>query len=369
MIYHILRRSLLKHAALALIVGSIPTALSAQSSNGAAKHPEQVREFLRRLYDESHREYTFRDNYPGGFERWRRDARGELRRLIGLEKIRSQVGDHKPQVRLDEATDVGNYTRRKGFIETEPNVRIPFWLLKPKGRGRFPLAILPHGHDGRGHDTYAGVYHDDAHKEKTLAQERDVAVQAVEHGFLAIAPATRGLAVNGVPDVFGRHGKRDCRSQLMHCLLAGRTAIGERVWDLQRIIDWAVALPDVNSEHILMMGNSGGGMATLYTAACDERITVAVPSCSFSTIASPQGRIYHCDCNMVPRIFEWGDLYDVAGLTAPRHLQSRRSSWPLPAPLGRGRPSLLQRPDVAVRHEDSEPEVMAADSRKCGVPR
>jgi len=63
-------------------------------------------------------------------------------------------------------------------------------------------------------------------------------------------------------------------------------------------------------------------MATLYTAASDKRITVAVPSCSFSTIASPMGRIYHCDCNLVPGIFEWGDLYDVAGLAAPRHLLS-----------------------------------------------
>lgn len=317
MIDHGHRRSFLKHAASALIVGSIPSAsLLAQTF----KHPEQVRRFLERLYDESHRKHTFRAHYPGGFERWQREAREELQRLVGLEKIKAQVGDHILQVRLAETKDVGGYTRRKGTIETEPNVRIPFWLLKPKGSGPFPLAVLPHGHDGRGHDTYAGVYHDDAHKEKTLAQDRNVAVQAVERGFLAIAPATRGLAVNGVPDVFARHDSRNCRSQLMHCLLAGRTAIGERVWDLQRIIDWAVSLPEVNSQHLLMMGNSGGGMATLYTAACEKRITVAVPSCSFSTIASPEGRIYHCDCNMVPGIFEWGDLYDVAGLTAPRHL-------------------------------------------------
>lgn len=321
MIYRVHRRSLLKHAPLALIAGSIrPASLLAQSCDDAPEHPEQVTKYLQRLYDESHRMYAFRDDYPGGFERWQRDARIQLRRLIGLEKIESQLGDHKPQVLLEEARNVDSYLRRKGSIDTEPNVRIPFWLLKPKGRGPFPLAILPHGHDRIGHDTYAGVFRDAAHKEQTLAQDRNVAVQAVERGFLAIAPATRGLAVDGVPDVYARHDRRDCRSQLMHCLLAGRTAIGERVWDLQRIIDWAVALPEVDSQHILMMGNSGGGMATLYTAACDERIAVAVPSCSFSTIASPEGRIYHCDCNMVPGIFEWGDLYDVAGLAAPRHL-------------------------------------------------
>jgi len=147
-----------------------------------------------------------------------------------------------------------------------------------------------------------------------------VAVQAVRRGFVAIAPATRGLADGGLPDPKGRHGDRGCRAQLMHCLLAGRTAIGERVWDMQRIVDWATTLPDVDAANVLMMGNSGGGVTTLYTAACDERITIAVPSCSFSTFTSPNGYIYHCDCNLIPGILELGDMCDVAGLIAPRYL-------------------------------------------------
>ena len=291
-----------------------------QKPASSPEHPESVVKYLNRLYAQGRRKFAFRKDYPRGFQQWQKDARPVLKKLIGLDKIAAQVGDHKPKVELSAVHDVGGYTRRKGWIETEPDVRIPFWLLKPKGLGQFPLAVLPHGHDRIGHDTYAGVYHDEAHKQRTLAQQRNIAVQAVERGFLAIAPATRGLAVDGVPDVHGRHGKRDCRSQLMHCLLAGRTAIGERVWDLSRLLDWAVTRRDFNKKHILMMGNSGGGMATLYTAACDERITVAVPSCSFTTIASPDGRIYHCDCNIVPGILEWGDLYDVAGLIAPRWL-------------------------------------------------
>ena len=106
----------------------------------------------------------------------------------------------------------------------------------------------------------------------------------------------------------------------MHCLLVGRTAIGERVWDMERILDWATALPEVDTKHVLMMGNSGGGMVTIYTAACDERITIAVPSCSFAPLTSRAGYIFHCDCNMVPGLLELGDLAGVAGLIAPRRL-------------------------------------------------
>jgi hypothetical protein len=69
-----------------------------------------------------------------------------------------------------------------------------------------------------------------------------------------------------------------------------------------------------------MIGNSGGGVATLYAAACDTRIAVAVPSCSFCSLVGQNGVIYHCDCNTVPGILRWGEFHDVAGSIAPRYL-------------------------------------------------
>jgi dienelactone hydrolase len=283
-------------------------------------YPEHVTKYLKRLYDESERRLAFRDDYPGGFPNWHKEARAALRLKLGLDKIAASAGDHRPAVELGEPKDLGQYTRRGGVIETEPDVRIPFWLLKPKGEGPWPLGVFPHGHDRRGYDTTAGVYADAAHEKKALAEDRDVAVQAVKLGFVAIAPAVRGLATDGVPDLYDRHGKRDCRSHVMHCLLAGRTAIGERVWDMQRILDWALALPEVDSGHVLMMGNSGGGIVTIFAAACDPRIGIAVPSCSFAPSISRSGYIFHCDCDMVPGLIELGGLPGVAGLIAPRHL-------------------------------------------------
>ena len=283
-------------------------------------YPEHVAAYLKRLYHESGRQLGFRDDYPGGFEKWQGDARAALRLKIGMDKIAASVGDHQPNVELGEPDDFGEYTRQRGVIETEPDVRIPFWLLKPKGDGPWPLGVFPHGHDRRGHHTTAGVYADVTHEKKSVAEDRDVAVQAVKLGFVAIAPAVRGLATDGVPDLHARHGKRDCRSHVMHCLLAGRTATGERVWDMQRILDWALALPEVESRHVLMMGNSGGGMVTVFTAACDQRISIAVPSCSFAPTVSEAGYIFHCDCNMVPGLIDLGGLPGVAGLIAPRHL-------------------------------------------------
>ncbi len=283
-------------------------------------YPDHVSNYLKRIYDHQGRTLAYGDGYAGTFEQWQIDARAALRRKIGLDRIARSVADHQPSVELDKPEDLGEYTRQRGWIETEPHVRIPFWLLKPKGSGPWPLGVFPHGHDRRGPETTAGVYADEAHRRKSLAEDRDVAVQAVKQGFVAIAPAVRGLATDGVPDLYGRHGNRDCRSHVMHCLLAGRTATGERVWDMQRILDWAFTLPDVDPSDTLMMGNSGGGMVTMFAAACDERIDIAVPSCSFAPTISQAGYIFHCDCNMVPGLLDLGGLPGVCGLIAPRHL-------------------------------------------------
>ena len=303
-----------------IVVAIFPIYASGANTNDLGDYPGQVRQYLQQMLSKGQQKYAFRSDYPGGFEGWQKQARPVIRKLIGLDKMSEQVGNHDFKVKLGQIEDLGEYTRQRGQIETEPHVQIKFWLLKPKKGGPFPLAIFPHGHDSRGYDTSAGVYHDKEHRARGLSGDRDVAVQAVKRGFLAIAPATRGLADSGLPDPEGRHGDRGCRAQLMHCLLAGRTAIGERVWDMQRIIDWAATLPEADTSDVLMMSNSGGGVTTLYTAACDERITIAVPSCSFSTYTSPNGYIYHCDCNLVPGILEFGEMGDVAGLIAPRHL-------------------------------------------------
>jgi len=302
------------------LIAIFPLHANVENTNDFGDYPEQTRQYLQRLLSKGQKEYAFRIDYPGGFKGWQKQARPALHKLIRLDKISEQAGDHSLKVELMQIDDLGEYTRQQGWIETEPHIRIKFWLLKPKQDGPFPLAVFPHGHDSRGCDTSAGVYHDQAHRNSSLSGDRDVAVQAVKRGFLAIAPATRGLADGGLPDPKGRHGDRGCRAQLMHCLLAGRTAIGERVWDMQRIIDWTATLPDVDTTNVLMMGNSGGGVTTLYTAACDERITIAVPSCSFSAYTSPNGYIYHCDCNLVPGILEFGEMCDVAGSIAPRYL-------------------------------------------------
>ena len=287
---------------------------------GTSPYPEPVAGYLKRILDPGTSKLTPSLDYAGAFAPWQTDARRELTSKLGLDRIAASAGGHRPVVRLESAVDGGDYLRRRGSIETEPGIWIPFWLLEPKGPAQArPIALFPHGHDIRGHDTSAGIHANEDHRKKSFAEDRDVAVQAVKLGFLAIAPATRGISTYIVPDLDARHGDRECRSHMMHCLMAGRTALGERVWDVQRILDWALTLPGVDPTRVLIMGNSGGGMVTMFAAACDERFSVAVPSCSFAPSVSKAGYIFHCDCNAVPGLMDIGGLTGVVGLIAPRH--------------------------------------------------
>ena len=270
---------------------------------------------------------------PNDVPGWQNRARPALRHLIGLSVIETDSSGHVPRIDLGEPEAFDDYTRQLGVIETEPGVHLPFWFLTPPGAGPFPLGIFPHGHEDHGMDTYVGKARDAAHQSRIDREDRDVAVQAVRRGLVAIAPNTRGFLPANVPDDRERHGKRDCRCQAIHCLLAGRTAIGERVWDLSALIDWASGLPIVDSKRVLMMGNSGGGVATLYAAACDARVTVAVPSCSYCSIVGLDGRVHHCDCNTVPGILRFGEFWDVAGVIAPRALAIVNGNQDLLFPL------------------------------------
>ncbi len=284
-------------------------------------HDATALAYVDHLYAKDRRTFSFIDKADGDFESWSEAGRAALRELIGLNRIHDDCGRFSCSVSLGATESLDGYTRQKNVLHAEPGVDIPFWYLRPIGSGPHPVALFPHGHYANyGLDYAVGISASVEMERKIIAGERDVAIQAVEHGFAAIAPATRGFLPSCIPDLTERHGGSNCRSHLIHALLAGRTVIGERVWDLGRLIDWAISQPDILASTILMMGNSGGGVATLYTAACDERINIAVASCSFCTFVGQNGAVHHCDCNAVPGIMRFGEFYDVAGLIAPRHL-------------------------------------------------
>lgn len=273
------------------------------------------------LYATVPHEFGFRATTTAEWQAWRDAFRPRLRAALGLDNMAHDLAAHTPHADMAASEDMGDHVREFWRLWVEPTVPLPFYLLKPKNaRGRLPLVLTPHGHNHP--HIYAGIAHSEQEEKSMLEGDRDIAVQAVREGYLAIAPTTRAFGETRTAADQEANTTHSCRIELMHGLLVGRTPIGERVWDIGRLIDWATARPDVDARRIVITGNSGGGTTSLFAAACDTRIAVAVPSCYFCTFQGSIGTIRHCDCNYVPGIMRLGEMYDVAGLIAPRPLMA-----------------------------------------------
>ena len=87
-----------------------------------------------------------------------------------------------------------------------------------------------------------------------------------------------------------------------------------------RAIDYLVGRPDVDPGRIAVTGISGGGAATFWIAAADERVKVAVPVSGMADLPSyVTNRVIngHCDCMFLYNTFEW-PWTRIAALVAPR---------------------------------------------------
>jgi len=100
----------------------------------------------------------------------------------------------------------------------------------------------------------------------------------------------------------------------------GYTSAGVECWNGVRGIDYLVSRPDVDPERIAVTGISGGGAATFWVAAADERIKAAVPISGMADLSAyvPNRVINgHCDCMFLVNTFQW-PWTRIAALVAPR---------------------------------------------------
>jgi dienelactone hydrolase len=274
------------------------------------------------LYAGTPAEFAFTATTQEALATWQAAFRPRLQAVLGLDNIAADLAGYEPRAEQVEgpeaAVDRGSYVLESWHLWVEPTVPLPFYLLRPKEitTQQLPLVLTPHGHNHP--HIYAGIARTQDEMTSMQAGERDIAVQAVLEGYLVIAPTARAFGETRTERDKTENRVHSCRTQLMHDLLVGRTPIGDRVWDISRLIDWAIASQGVDPNRIAITGNSGGGTISLFAAACEPRISVAVPSSYFCTFSGSIGSIHHCDCNYVPGILRLGEMYDVAGLIAPR---------------------------------------------------
>jgi len=275
--------------------------------------------YFTNMYESVHPEFSFAGNTKRDFEKWHNRMLPHLKQTLGLDKLNLQYEHYKLRFEKKVIADSGTFIIEKWIVWTEPTVPLPVIVLIPKNKaGKIPLIIATHGH-GKNADLYDGIY-PNVFGINSTSKDISIARQAVNEGYIAIAPTMRAFGDTRTEEDKKAGNSFSCHTQLMRDLLAGRAPIGDRVWDMSKILDWAIQNFPVDTNKIAISGNSGGGTVSLFAAACDNRIKVAVPSSYFCTFTGSIGSIPHCDCNYIPGILESGEMADIAGLIAPRPL-------------------------------------------------
>jgi hypothetical protein len=166
--------------------------------------------------------------------------------------------------------DGGSYLRRKISIQVQPGDRMPFYLLVPKQiERRAPAVICFYGtSSGAGKDTTVGL--SGRAPGSPPHPNMSFAIDMAEAGFVAAAP---DYLRDGERIAAGRrpYDTTDFYKQFPDWSIHGKD-----IWDTSRLIDYLETLKFVDADRIGMVGHSYGGHSTIFTAALEPRIKVAV---------------------------------------------------------------------------------------------
>jgi dienelactone hydrolase len=269
-------------------------------------------------HDSAPLKLTFRAENRRQAEAWQRELRAKIIELLGGFPERTPLGARTLEVR-----DFPAFKREKFVFESRPGVGVLGYLITPKNaRGPLPVVICLPGH-GRGVDDIVGIDEHGRDRTERRGYEYDFALQVADHGMAAVAiePMAFGCRRDALTIAKGASAYA-CQPVAGSALLLGETMIGWRVFDVMRTVDWIESRPALDPRKIGCIGISGGGTCALFSAAVDARIQATLVSGYLDTFRACIMSMSHCMDNYVPGILKWAEMYDVAGLIAPRRLFS-----------------------------------------------
>lgn len=252
-------------------------------------------------------------NKDADYDAWKAIAKDKLKELLGMDCFSYCDDDFK--ILSDSTTE--EYRKIEFEFQSEEGYYIPAVLMLPLGSEKpLPCTICLQGHSTGMHISM-GIkkYEKDPEPDK---MPNSYGIQAVRLGLAAIAFDQRYMGAAGGSET----GHPACFSpeNSLSTVLLGRTAHGERAWDIMRLLDVIEKyLTDyINTDKLILLGHSGGGTTAFYTGCLEDRFHVVVSSGAVCTYDASIMTMYHCCCNYIPRIRNYFNMGDVGCLIAPK---------------------------------------------------
>ena len=168
-----------------------------------------------------------------------------------------------------ETIQMDGYKIEKAIVQSLPGCYVPINVYVPAKVGRYPAILVSMGHYIEG---------------KHLPENQIMCANLAIRGFIA---ATYDPICQGERDMYPERTEQWYKNDIWmveeHMRVGHQSyALGESsakyfVWDGMRILDYICSRPDVDPERVGCTGQSGGGTATYYLAALDDRVKAAVP--------------------------------------------------------------------------------------------
>lgn len=199
--------------------------------------------------------------------------REELMGMLGWPLTSSRPTDVPPVSSQSVAKDsLGRISRV--LIETLPGVHTYGLFFRPHGKGPFPLVVSQHGGGGTP-ELCSGFF--------GSANYNDMTRRILRRGAAVFAPQL--LLWNS--ESFGPEHEKDVIDRRLKQIGGSLAAL--ELYRIFRSLDYFAKRRDIDAERIGMIGLSYGGFYTLFAAALDTRIRVAVSSCFFNN-----RKVYDC---------------------------------------------------------------------------
>lgn len=274
---------------------------------------------LWKLYNPEEAPYRFCAKTRAEAEQWQIRTRQALEEILGFQSL--PPADLSPE--KVEEVDKGDYVREKILLRTSAYTLMPVYMLIPKhGEKPLPVVVAFHGH-GYGVKDIVGLWEDGEERGVPDGYHKDFSVELCRRGFAIAAPeiscfGERQSDYSYLNTTIGSPVPSTCHHTARMASHLGGSALGLRIFDGKRLVDYLESRSDVDANRLGAMGISGGGMHTFFSTCVDERIKTCVVSGYYGTFRDSILAMDHCACNFVSGMGQFGEMYDLVGLIAPR---------------------------------------------------
>jgi len=244
-------------------------------------------------------------------------------------KVLATLGDFPPPVAANPEMvaewEHDGLRKQRWIIDVAPHIAAEFQINYPAGLAadeKRSTLLCWHGHGQFGKEPVMGNDSSPELRTAIAVHNYSYGHQMAKAGFITFAIDWIGGGVRNdshKPHYLSTAGGRDwCNLYYLHATMLGMTSLSINLAHGKAATDFACSLPHVDASRLGVMGLSGGGTMTLWTALTDTRFRAAEIIC-YSDLWAAFGirDINYCGMQVAPGLYKLVDLPDLQGLLVP----------------------------------------------------